>query len=119
MKTHKELDVWNEGIELVVKVYEILNKFPKEEKYGMIDQIKKSAVSIPSNIAEGAARNSKKEFLQFLFISLGSISELETQLIISDKLGFLHDKSVLSSLDKEKYKLLGLIKYLREIRNVK
>lgn len=85
------MDVWKEGIELAVKVYEIVQKFPKEERYGLVEQIKRSAVSIPSNIAEGAARNSKKEFMQFLSISLGSISELETQLIIADKLGFLSD----------------------------
>lgn len=92
LRTHKDLDVWKEGIDLVAKVYEIIRGFPKEEKYGLVDQIKRSVVSIPSNIAEGAARNSKKEFIQFLFVSLGSISELETQLIIADRLGFLSDK---------------------------
>ena len=85
VRTHRDLDVWKEGIELAVKVYEIVQKFPNEEKYGLVDQIKRSAISIPSNIAEGAARNSKREFLQFLHISLGSISELETQLIIANR----------------------------------
>ena len=118
MKTHKDLDVWNEGIELVARVYEIVQKFPKEEKYGLVEQIKRSAVSIPSNIAEGAARNSKKEFLQFLSISLGSISELETQLLIADKLGFLKNKEIFSLIEKERYKLLGLIRYLRSDKNV-
>lgn len=118
MKTHRDLDVWNEGIELVVKVYEIIKGFPKEERYGLVEQIKRSAVSIPSNIAEGAARNSKKEFLQFLYISLGSISELETQLIIANKLGFLNDKEIFPIIDKERYKLLGLIRYLRGNKNV-
>lgn len=118
MKTHRDLDVWNEGIELVVKIYEIIKGFPKEERYGLVEQIKRSAVSIPSNIAEGAARNSKKEFLQFLYISLGSISELETQLIIADKLGFLNDKEIFPIVEKERYKLLGLIRYLRGNKNV-
>lgn len=113
MKTHKDLDVWNEGIELVVKVYKIVQRFPKEERFGLADQIKKSAVSIPSNIAEGAARHSKKEFLQFLYISLGSISELETQLIIANKLGFLNNNEIFSLIEKEKYKVLGLIKHIR------
>ncbi|WP_218148847.1 four helix bundle protein [Thermodesulforhabdus norvegica] len=81
--------------------------------------MKRSAISIPSNIAEGAARNSKKEFLQFLFISLGSISELETQLIIADRLGFLPGRSIFSLIEKERYKLLGLIKYLRGNKNAK
>ena len=88
VRTHRDLDVWKEGIELVVKIYEIV------QKYGLVDQIKRSAVSIPSNIAEGATRNSKKEFLQFLHISLGSISELETQLIIANRLGFLNNNEV-------------------------
>ena len=94
VKTHRDLDVWKEGIELVVKVYEIVQKFPNEERYSLVDQIKRSAISIPSNIAEGAARNSKKEFLQFLHISLGSISELETQLIIANRLGFLNNREI-------------------------
>ena len=113
MKTHKDLDVWNEGIELVIKIYEMVQGFPKEERFGLVDQIKKSAVSVPSNIAEGAARHSKKEFLQFLYISLGSISELETQLIIANKLGFLNNKEIFPLIEKEKYKVLGLIKHLR------
>ena len=119
LKTHRDLDVWKEGIELVVKVYEIVQKFPNEEKYGLVDQIKRSAISIPSNIAEGAARNSKKEFLQFLHISLGSISELETQLIIANRLGFLNNKEIFPLIEKERSKLLGLIKYLRGEKNAK
>ena len=117
LKTHRDLDVWREGIELVVKVYEIVQKFPNEERYGLVDQIKRSAISIPSNIAEGAARNSKKEFLQFLHISLGSVSELETQLIIANRLGFLDNEEIFSLIEKERSKLLGLIKYLRDEKN--
>jgi|GEM_PF-132961 len=113
VRTHRDLDVWKEGIELVVKIYEIVQNFPKEEKYGLVDQIKRSAISIPSNIAEGAARNSKREFLQFLHISLGSISELETQFIIANRLGFLNNDEIFSLIEKERSKILGLIKYLR------
>ena len=119
VRTHRDLDVWKDGIELVVKIYEIVQKFPNEERYGLVDQIKRSAISIPSNIAEGAARNSKKEFLQFLHISLGSISELETQLIIANRLGFLNDEEIFPLIEKERSKLLGLIKYLRGEKNVK
>ena len=113
VRTHRDLDVWKEGIELVVKIYEIV------QKYGLVDQIKRSAVSIPSNIAEGATRNSKKEFLQFLHISLGSISELETQLIIANRLGFLNNNEVFSLIKRERSKILGLIKYLRGEKNAK
>ena len=119
VRTHRDLDVWKEGIELVVKIYEIVQNFPKEEKHGLVDQIKRSAISIPSNIAEGAARNSKKEFLQFLHISLGSVSELETQLIIANRLGFLNNNEIFSLIEKERSKILGLIKYLRGEKNAK
>lgn len=82
IKTHKDMDVWKESIELARLVYLITSKFPKEELYGITQQIRRSAVSISSNIAEGAARNSKKEFIQFLYISLGSLAELDTTIII-------------------------------------
>ena len=84
--THKDLDVWKLGIELVQEVYEVTKVFPKEEMYGLTSQIRRAAVSIPSNIAEGYARESIKELIRFLYISLGSLSELETQLLISIKL---------------------------------
>ena len=64
IRTHKDLDVWKDSIELVTKIYQLVSNFPKEERFGLVDQIKRAAVSIPSNIAEGAARNSQKEFLQ-------------------------------------------------------
>jgi len=118
MKTHKDLDVWKDSIELVVKIYRLVSNFPKEERFGLVDQMKRAAVSIPSNIAEGAARNSQKEFLQFLHVALGSIAELETQLIISKKLGFLNNENIFEDLEKIKSKLLGLIRYLRK-RNEK
>jgi four helix bundle protein len=81
VKTHGDLDVWKNGIELVKKIYILTKDFPKEEIYTLTSQIRRLAISIPSNIAEGAARNSKKEFIQFLYIALGSAAELETQLI--------------------------------------
>ena len=119
IRTHKDLDVWKDSIELVTKIYQLVSNFPKEERFGLVDQIKRAAISIPSNIAEGAARNSQKEFLQFLYIALGSIAELETQLIISKKLGFLNDEGIFEDLEKIKSKLLGLIRYLRKKKNEK
>lgn len=88
--------------------------FPREERYGLVDQIKRAAVSIPSNIAEGAARKSPKEFMQFLYIALGSAAELETQLVISKKLSFLAEEEILEKLERLKSKLPGLIRSLRD-----
>ena len=85
---HKDLDIWKESIELTKKIYLITKNFPKEEIYGLTSQIRRSCISIPSNIAEGSARNHDKEFIQFLYISLGSLAELDTQLIISKEIGY-------------------------------
>jgi len=76
---HKDLDVWKRSMDLVQLIYEYTKLFPKEEMYGLTSQMRRAAVSIPSNIAEGAARKGDKEFIQFLMLSLGSLSELETQ----------------------------------------
>ena len=80
---------------------------------GLVSQIRRAAVSIPSNIAEGAARNSNKEFIQFLYISLGSLAELETQLLLSKELGFLKNEEINGSIVRIRKMLLGLIKHLR------
>jgi len=106
--THKDLDVWKLGIEFVEKVYFTTKSFPKEKIYSLTSQIRRSAVSIPLNIAEGAARNSKKEFLQFLYISLGSLSELETQLIISQNLGYVTESELFESIEVVRRKCLTL-----------
>ena len=86
---YKDLEVWKKSISLVKTIYSICNDFPKEERYGLVDQIKRSAVSISANIAEGSGRNTTKEFIQFLYISLGRACELETHLIISKEVGYL------------------------------
>lgn len=95
--THKDLDVWKLSIDLVLLVYTLVEGFPESEKYGLGSQLKRSAVSIPSNIAEGAGRSSTKEFVRFLDIANGSLSELETQLIIADKLGYGEVKDILEN----------------------
>lgn len=89
VKTYKDLIVWNKSIELVRLLYEITKAFPKEELYGLTSQMRRSAVSIPSNIAEGAGRSTRKDYGQFLYIAYGSAFELETQLIIAKELGYL------------------------------
>lgn len=114
LKTHKDLDVWKESIDLAKDMYKLTGQFPKEELYNLTSQIRRCAVSIPSNIAEGAARKSKKEFINFLYVALGSCAELETQLIISKELGFIVDETVtFENIEKIKRKILGLIRYLK------
>ena len=102
MHNLKELKVWNKAIELATEVYQITADFPKEEKYGLTAQIRRSAVSVPSNIAEGADRNSNKEFNHFLGISNGSSYELQTQLIISRNLDLIDARvdQVLDQIDQ-------------------
>ena len=111
---HKKLDVWKKGIEFVVRVYGVTDSFPKNEIYGLISQLRRAAVSVPSNIAEGAARSSDKEMAQFLYIAMGSLAETETQLIISTKLAYLkEDKSILEEVEILRKMLMGLIKHLK------
>lgn len=89
MHNYKELTVWQKSMDLTVLVYQVSKEFPPEEKFNLVSQINRSAVSIPSNIAEGAGRNSDKEFLHFLSIANGSSYELETQLLLAERLGFI------------------------------
>jgi len=114
MKTHKDLDIWKDGIELTKKVYKLTKQFPAEELYGLVSQMRRAAVSYPSNIAEGAARSSKSEYLRFIYISLGSLSELETQILLSKELGFVQNTdNLLSDLEKIRKMTLNFIKYLK------
>ena len=87
--THRDLHAWQEAMALVEIVYRATASFPKEELFGLVNQIRRCAISVPSNIAEGAARNSTREWVQFLGISCGSLSELETQLELATRLGYL------------------------------
>lgn len=91
IKSYKDLIVWQRGMELVVLVYVLTKRFPKEEMYGLVSQMRRSVVSIPSNIAEGKCRNSRKEYMQFLRIAYASGAELETQMEISKRLKFVTD----------------------------
>ena len=91
IQSHKDLTIWKNSISLVKEIYTITREFPADEKFGITQQMRRSAVSVPSNIAEGAGRASKKEFAYFLSIAQGSLSELETQVIISRELGFMED----------------------------
>ncbi len=92
MNNYKELIVWQKSMYLVEMVYQLTALFPDEEKFGLTNQIRRSAVSVPSNISEGAGRNSKKEFRNFLGIANGSLNELTTQLELASRLGFTTDE---------------------------
>ena len=101
-RSYKDLDVWKLAVDFVKDVYDVTGKFPTAEIYGLTSQIRKAAVSIPSNIAEGQWRNSAKEFRQYLAVSLGSLAELETQLIIAEKINYINSGDLapfLNSLD--------------------
>jgi four helix bundle protein len=113
MKDHKDLDVWKQSMLLAEDIYALTKNFPSDEKYGLSSQIKRAVVSIPSNIAEGAGRKGDKEFIQFLYIAMGSLSELETQLILSNRLQFVNSIEIyLSQIEKIKKMLFGLIRYV-------
>ncbi|MBU1012583.1 MAG: four helix bundle protein [Bacteroidetes bacterium] len=91
MKTHKDLEVYQKSMNFVFHIYKLTDKFPKEELFGLTSQLRRAAVSIPSNISEGAARRNTKEFIQFLYHSLGSASEIETQIEISKRLNYIEN----------------------------
>jgi four helix bundle protein len=120
MRPHEKLDVWKKAIDFVVAVYRATEDFPKEEKFGLISQLRRAAVSIPANIAEGAARKSHKEFAYFLSNSQGSASEVETELLIADRLEYIDRSRYLelrSSLDEIGRMLTGLCRHLeRKVR---
>jgi four helix bundle protein len=121
MRTHHDLDVWKNAIQFVTLIYKSTESFPKSEIYGITNQIRRSAVSIPSNIAEGAARTSTKEFSHFLSITLGSLAELETQLIISKNLDYLneiHFEKLLSDLVIIRKMTIGLKKSIDKNLNI-
>ncbi|HOY85142.1 MAG: four helix bundle protein [Candidatus Cloacimonetes bacterium] len=112
MGSYRDLDLYNKSMDFVVRVYKATESFPKHELFGICSQLRRCAVSIPSNIAEGSGRNNRKEFIQFLFIANGSLSELETQLEIASRLGYI--ENIGSYTEDVKYirkMLTGLIKY--------
>jgi four helix bundle protein len=100
MHNFKELKIWQDSLELAKDIYKITKAFPASEQYGLTSQLNRSAVSIPSNIAEGAGRNSDKEFSRFLSIALGSAFELETQLLLAGSFGFAKEPELNASLEK-------------------
>ena len=104
MHNYKNLHIWQEGINLARKIYEVTANFPANEKYGIVSQMTRAAVSIPSNIAEGAGRNSNKDFANFLSIAIGSIFELHTQIAICEQIGFINEETT-KQLEQQIYTL--------------
>jgi four helix bundle protein len=113
MGTHKQLKIWNDGISLVTKIYSLTNSFPESEKYCLVTQMRRASISIPSNITEGAARKNDKEYIQFLYIALGSATELDTQLIISKNLGYIQDEQFQPEIEQLIKSIISFIKYLK------
>ena len=113
-KPHKKLKVWQEAIVLTEMAYKVTSNFPKEEKFGLVSQMRRSSVSVASNIAEGAARYNNKEKIQFFLIARGSISELDTQLEISKRLDFINaDNKIFKKIEEVSILLYGLIESRR------
>ena len=116
MKTYKELGVWQKAVDLTTEVYRITRHFPDDEKFALTGQIRRAAVSIPANIAEGWGRGTTKEYIQFLLISRGSLMELETHTIIGARLGYLSEKDTAAlklRVDEIGRMLNGLIQSLK------
>src|SRR6266542_6684551 len=107
MNNYKELKVWQKAVECTVEIHKLSASFPNNEQFGLTNQVRRAAYSIPSNIAEGAGRSSKKEFAHFLSIALGSTFEIETQLIIANKINYI-----------ENNKLEGILEQVSEIQKM-
>lgn len=116
MKKFKNLKIWQEGIKIVVEVYNLTKQLPDDEKYGLVSQIRRCSVSIPSNIAEGYGRNSDAEMNLFLNISRGSSYELETQLIISTELDFLESEQITKLLSKLDNLQRGITNFQKQLK---
>ncbi len=117
MHAYKELIVWQKSMQLAKLIYELTNRFPSHELYGLCSQMRRCSVSVPSNIAEGSGRQSKKEFQQFLSIAMGSATELETQILLARNLSYVDEKAVqfvLGLVDEVQKMLYHLVKKLRE-----
>jgi four helix bundle protein len=114
MSDYKDLQVWQESMNLVEGVYTLVKLLSKEETYALSDQLRRAVVSIPSNIAEGQNRNTDKEFIQFLYISLGSASEVETQLLIAQRLDYIQNiEYEINQITKIRKMINALIKSIK------
>jgi four helix bundle protein len=111
--THKTLVVWRKAMDLAAQIYSLTLQFPKEELYGLTSQARRSTVSIPSNIAEGTARHTKNEFIQLFHIALGSVAELETQLLLAIQMWPVSGDHLIPCIEEVRKMLLGLLRSLK------
>jgi four helix bundle protein len=109
---HKDMKAWNLSMQLVEEVYRVSSDFPRQETYGLTSQVRRAVVSVPSNLSEGAARNGNKEFINFLGMSLGSLAEVETQLIIASRLGYADVSALLPLVNRVRALIIALKRYL-------
>jgi len=113
MKSHRDLEVWKKAMELAREVYALTKGFPADERFGLTNQVRRAVVSVASNIAEGAARGSHAEFIRFLRIALGSLAEVETQLLLATDLGYVHGvESVVNLVGEIRGLACGLVRHL-------
>jgi len=115
VKDYKDLKVWQKGIEIVDKIYSMTHRFPKDEIYGLTSQMRRASVSIPSNIAEGFVRQHTKEYRQFLYASLGSCAELDTQLIIADRRDYITKKELEELAEDINYESRMLVSLINKL----
>ena len=120
INSYRDLDVWQQSRELVKLVYPLTKKFPKDEQFGLTSQLRRAAVSVPSNIAEGCGRNHSKDSIQFFFIARGSLYEIETQLILVSDLGFITNDDLQQAMEQVtrcKKLINGFINYFQKESN--
>ena len=115
VKDYKDLKVWQKGIQIVDKVYLITDSFPKSELYGLVSQMRRASVRIPSNVAEGFARHHTKEYTQFLYISLGSCAELDTQLVIANRRKYITKKKLEELAEDINYETRMLVSLINKL----
>ncbi|MEN8929389.1 MAG: four helix bundle protein [Flavobacteriales bacterium] len=117
MHNYKELKIWVKGIDLAESIYKTVSEFPDSEKYGIISQLKRASISISSNIAEGASRKSQKEFSHFLSISLGSLFEIETQLVIANRIKYINDETLKELIEQINELIKMIIGFKRQLKS--
>jgi len=113
-RTHRDLDAWKEAMLLAQKVYKVTEALPDQERYGLTAQMRRAAVSVPSNIAEGAAKASRKEFAHFLHHALGSLAEIDTQVSLAENLGWMRDSGITANVERVRMVIYGLIRHLKK-----
>ena len=116
MHNYKELKIWMKGIDLAESIYKTVSEFPDSEKYGIVSQLKRASISVSSNIAEGASRKSQKEFSHFLSISLGSLFEIETQLVIANRIKYINDETLKGLIEQINELIKMIIGFKRQLK---